>query len=729
VAVARMSRVEVVGYQPVLDDVLDALQRVGVVQVEASPVEIPTAALHPDDERLRELEEYAADARFVREFLGRYHKPTQPFSTFVSEKIHMPVDDFAGLDVSEDLRHIYEECEVLADRLAAGKREKSRLEALVRDLAPWRDVHLPISQWTGTEHVVLMTGTVPSNDPDRIRATLRAVSSLASVAEYGGVGARQAWIVLAHRSEAEAVRTALATTQFIEVAFPGLRGYPAEESAHAVARIAEIEKDMAAAKVQARVLAEEHYTDAVTVAEFVDGEKAAAHVLERVGRTERAFVVSGWVRSSRSAELLAALAPWDTTIDVTLRDPHDDEDPPVELNNPRLLQPFEVLTDLYGRPGYRELDPTPLLAPFFLLFFAICVSDFGYGAMLIVGSWLIKTRLDVAPGVKRFLDLMMLGGAAAMAVGVVFGSYFAIPVESLPTFMRSLILLDPLAQLPTFLLITVGLGVTQVFFGVGVSAYDSFRRGDPGTAVFEQLSTIFFFAMLGLCAVGYAAGNPTLGRAALVVGLLGTMLMQGRTFEAALSGRDLPAWDNWAGRLWLVGVIGWTVSLAAGGPGWVLWALLGVTAAGLVVSKAVRACVISFLGGAYAVYGMSAFLGDILSYTRLAALGLSGALVGMVFNVLAKMVWEPVGALWASGGLGWLWAVLVLVAAAAIFVFGHTFNVVINLLGAFVHPARLQFVEFFSKFYEGGGRPLNPFRFATRAVVLSAGESGLKKGA
>ena len=95
-SVARMCRVEVVGYQPVLDDVLDALQRVGAVQVEAAPEDLGTAALHPDDERLRNLEEYAADARFVCDFLRRYHVPTQPFAAFVGEKFHIGVDDFAA---------------------------------------------------------------------------------------------------------------------------------------------------------------------------------------------------------------------------------------------------------------------------------------------------------------------------------------------------------------------------------------------------------------------------------------------------------------------------------------------------------------------------------------------------------------------------------------------------------------------------------------------------------
>ncbi|HEY5467650.1 MAG TPA: V-type ATPase 116kDa subunit family protein, partial [Coriobacteriia bacterium] len=410
-------------------------------------------------------------------------------------------------------------------------------------------------------------------------------------------------------------------------------------------------------------------------------------------------------------------------------EPTEDEDPPVELNNAKWLKPFEVLTDLYGRPGYREIDPTPLLAPFFLLFFAICISDVGYGAMLILGSWLIKTKLDVAPGVKRFMDLMMIGGAGAMVVGVLFASYFALDVSVLPGFLRALQVLDPLAQLQTFLLIAIGLGITQVFFGVGVAAYDTWRKGDPAAAIFEQMSTIFLFAMIGVCAWGYAAGNAVLGQAALVIGLLGTMLMQGRTIEAALGDAERPLWDRAFGWVWIASMLAWVVSLAFGGPAFLLWALGALTLVGLFASKTVRKSVVSFLGGVYAVYGMSAFLGDTLSYTRLAALGLSGALVGMVFNVLAKMVWEPVGALWGSGGMGYVWAVVALASAISIFVVGHVFNVIINLLGAFVHPARLQFVEFFSKFYEGGGRPLKPFRFATRSVVLGAGESGIKEGA
>ncbi len=717
-----MRRVEVVGYAPVLDDVLDALQRAGAVQVEPAPEGLATCEIEQSSERHRRIEELSADAKFVKDLLARHHTPTQPFAAFISEKFHLGLDEFATLDVAGELLPLYELCNVLADRIAAGKREKARLAALVMELEPWKSVRLEISRWKGTEHVALIAGVVPSSDAPSIRERLREAAPLASVAEYGTSGVTQAWIVLAHVSALADVRSTLASTKFREVSFPGLENYPAEEAARASAAIGQIEQQIAEAESELELVARDHYEQAVALLEAMDSTRDAAETLCLFGRTERAFVLSGWIRASRGDALIEMLRPWESELDITLREPADDEDPPVELDNPRFLRAFETLTDLYGRPGYRELDPTPLLAPFFLLFFAICISDVGYGAMLILGSWLIKTKLDVAPGVKRFLDLMMIGGAGAMVVGVAFASYFAIPVESLPPFLRAMQLLDPLAQLQTFLLIAIGLGVVQVFFGVGIAAYDSFRAGDPGTAIAEQLSTIFLFVMIAVCVVAFGAGNALLGAWALVIGLVGTMLLQGRALEAALGDASVPLWDRAVGWAWLAAVATSMYLMATTSVGLGLEVLAGACAVAL-VTKTGRKSVLALLGGLYAVYGMSAFLGDILSYTRLAALGLSGALVGMVFNILAGLVWGPVAGLWAAGGVGWLGAVVVALLAGAVFVFGHIFNVVINLLGAFVHPARLQFVEFFSKFYSGGGRPLKPFRFVTRSVVLDAGSA------
>lgn len=720
-AVARMLKVTVLAHRSAMDDLVERMQHAGVVDVEVAPVDLPPPAVPPDDPRLRHLQEYLADATFVRDFLGRYHTPEQPFSAFVSEKIHLSLDEYRALEPDAALLQLYRECEEISSTVATLGRERARLVALAEDLAPWEPLPLEISQWRGTEHVALFTGTLPAAEGPRVRQMLREVTPDVTVEELSAVGGRVAWVVMAHRAVLDEVRGALATTSFHEVSFPGLGGYPAEERANALARIEEIDEEVALLNENARQLASAHYHRAVALVEAIASDIDALTVRERFAATERAFAVWGWVRASRRAALEDALAPLGEDLDVSFEDPGSADQPPVELDNPWFLRPFEVLTDLYGRPRYDEVDPTPLLAPFFLAFFSICIGDVGYGLMLIAGAWYIKNKIDVAPGVKRFMDLLMFGGAGAMIAGALFGSYFALDfalIERYAPLLAGLRVIDPLTELPIFLVTTVVLGVTQVFFGVLIAAWDLARRGDFASAFFTQLSTIIMFA-----AIGIGAAVPALTLPAIVLGVGVTVLFKGRALEAAVRAEGTAPWDRALGLAWLALVVLALASWAFGLSVPVGWALLAVTVVGLAVSKATRRALVALLGGLYAVYGMSSFLGDILSYTRLAALGLSSSLVGMVFNQLAGLVAGGAGGLFERGGAAIVPGVVVFLLGSLVFAVGHVFNVVINLLGAFVHPARLQFVEFFSKFYQGGGRAYRPFGYRTRSLVLHAGNA------
>ncbi|MBA4370002.1 MAG: hypothetical protein C0418_00275 [Coriobacteriaceae bacterium] len=722
-AVARMLKVAVLSYRPVMDDVVTALQRHGVLEVAAQDFSLPPEEMPHDDERLRRLDEWSADAHFVRGFLSRYHTPTQPFAAFVSEKVHLTRDEFLELEPGARFMRLYRECVSISDRLASGERECVRLRALIVELDPWKESHLQISRLHATKNVALFAGTVPASRGAAIRQALREAAPETSVEEFGAVGPRQAWVVMAHRSVLEAVRSLLASTDFAEYDFHGLQDYPAEEMARARTRIADLQAAHDHLEERARELAVEDYRYVVALVESVDSARDALLVREHFGATERAFGITGWIRASAADGLASALEPWADAVDITLEEPGEDDVPPVELDNPRWLRPFETLTDLYGRPRHDEVDPTPLLAPFFLVFFAICISDVGYGALLILGAYLIKTRLDVAPGVKRFMDLVMYGGAAAIVSGALQGSYLALPAESLPPFLLSMRVIDPMKDLTVFLLFTIVLGVTQVFFGVFIAAWELFRRGDAASAVYEQLSTFFLFGMLAVAFV-----VPGAAQWAVVIGIGVAILMQGRVLQAAWGDAERPAWDRGSGVVWFALTVGWLGALAFGGPSAATYLWLAATAGGLAISPVVRRSVVAVLGGAFSVYGMSSFIGDILSYSRLAALGLSGTLVGFAFNLLAGMVWGGAASLWAKGGAFIALAVLVALLAAIVFAVGHAFNVVINLLGAFVHPARLQFVEFFSKFYEGGGRAFSPFRLRTKQLVLHAGGAGREGG-
>lgn len=718
-----MDRVTVIGYSPVMDEVVTSLQRAGVLEVTTAE-DLERVAIDPEDTRLRRLDEQVADAHFVRDFLGRFHVPTQPFSTFVAEKFHLSYNDYLELTFDSHARRLYRECVTLADRIAAGERERERLECLIVDLTPWREFRLEIKDWRHTESATLFTGTVPAASGAEIRQRLRDEVSEVTVEELGPVGDRQAWAVMAHRAVAAEVRGLLASTEFAEVTFPDLSNYPAEEIAQAEARIEAIEVEHAEHADRAADLAKQHYHGAVCLVEALESDRDALLVRGGFGRTQRTFVVTGWARADHRDAIEEGLTAFSGDVDVTFEAATSKDDPPVELDNPWYLKPFEIVTDLYGRPAYGELDPTPLIAPFFLLFFSICIGDVGYGAMLIAGALAIKHKLDVAPGVKRFMDLLVFGGAGSMVVGVLVGSYFALPVDSLPPVLRSLQVIDPLTQLIPFLLISLVIGLVQVFFGVFLAAYNAIRRGDAEEAVFGQLSIVLIFLAIAAAVFAGTAGNGELVRFFLVTGIVGAMVMQGRAVQSALRGEDAPAWDRALGWVWAIGFVAAIAGYAVTGVLSFVWIGLGLSALSL-FSRAVRRGVIGVLLGAYEVYGLTGFVGDILSYLRLAALGLSSTLVGGVFNVLTGLVWTAAAPLFSSGPVAFVFGVIVAVLAVAVFAFGHTFNVVINLLGAFVHPARLQFVEFFSKFYEAGGRPLSPFRFRTQNLVLDA--SGASK--
>jgi V/A-type H+-transporting ATPase subunit I len=727
-AVAAMLKTTVLGHRAAMGDALEALQRSGALDVVATELDLESQEIAPEDVRRLHVEERLAEAIFIRDFLGRHHTSETPFSTFVAEKVHLTPERFFALEYDQHQHRVYRECEGIADRIASGGRERDRFTALIRELEPWLSFRLQIGQWTGTEHTALFTGTVPASTAADIRARLREEVAEVTVEELGPKGDRQAWVVIATCDQVSEVRAVLGATDFIEVAFPGLEDYPAEEAADARERITEIEAAEVRLIERATELAVKHYHDAVALVQALESDRDAILLHRDIVGTERAFILTGWVRESSASKVTEALAPFGDSIDLSFEAPGEDDEPPVALDNPAWLKPFEILTDLYGRPVYRQADPTPLLAPFFLLFFALCIGDVGYGAMLIGGAWLVKHRLDVTAGVKRFMDLLMMGGALSMVVGVLLGSYLALPVESLPAPLRAMQVLDPIEDIQQFLLVALVIGLIQVFFGVFVAAWAAFKRGDAESAIFDQLSIVFLFVMLGVTAVAGVTGNGGLVRASLVIGVVGAMVMQGRAVQAALRTEGIASWDRMFGLAWAAVFVGGVVAYGVTGAMAALWAALGISAAGLFASKAVRRGVVGVLSGAYNVYGLTGFVGDVLSYLRLPALGLSGSLVGSVFNILTELVWSGASPLFAKGGFSLVGGALIAVMAIAVFAVGHVFNVVINLLGAFVHPTRLQFVEFFSKFYEAGGRPFSPFGFRTDGIVLDAGVAGEEGG-
>jgi V/A-type H+-transporting ATPase subunit I len=358
-----------------------------------------------------------------------------------------------------------------------------------------------------------------------------------------------------------------------------------------------------------------------------------------------------WVPTAALPALQKQVETVGPNVAFVVSDPAQEDHPPTLLNNNAFAGPAEMLTGLYSPPVYGHRDPTGPMAPFFFLFFGMCLGDAGY-ALVMAGILLMLFRKyrKIPSDMKTFMRLFLSGAVATFLYGLFTGSFFGDLIDkfSFVAFLRplkeTLLIVDPMKNPMAVLGLSLLLGIVHLMFGLAIAAYDEIREGNIIDAVGGKISWIFF--VVGLVAGLGASGG--LRSASLCVAAVGACLI-----------------------FWYAG-------------------------------RGTKNIFLKIGSGLYALYGSTAYLGDILSYSRLLALGLGSAVIGSVINMFGVMIADV-------PYVGWL-------LAAVIVIGGHVFSLLINLLGAFVHAMRLQFVEFFGKFYSGDGIPFKPLRFQTQYV-------------
>lgn len=320
-----------------------------------------------------------------------------------------------------------------------------------------------------------------------------------------------------------------------------------------------------------------------------------------------------------------------------------EENPPIKFKNNKFVKMFEVLTDMYGRPAYDGFDPTPFIAVFFLLFFALCMGDAGYGLVLILVGLLLKK----VPSFKDMAPLVVTLGGATVVVGFFLHTFFSIDIAQWKCFegIRWLFLPDEIAGYAGGMVLSLIIGVVHLCLAMVVKAVNTVRVN------------------------GFAASLGTLGWTLLIVGGV------------------------------IVGGIALTGVLDAAVTKWIIIALGVISAIGIFPLNDIKRNKLANVGlGFWDTYQMvTGLLGDVLSYLRLYALGLAGSMLGMAFNDMGKMIL-------GDGSNIVLWIPFILLV-----LIGHTLNIAMCALGAFVHPLRLNFLEFFKNSgYEAAGRKFNP---------------------
>ena len=409
--------------------------------------------------------------------------------------------------------------------------------------------------------------------------------------------------------------------------------------------ISELKKEKRRLKAQIKTYSED-LTDLQAVYEYMQNKKLRIVESEKLAQTENTILIKGWIPTEKVSEFEKVIK--DEAGDnyyLTFTDAdRDDATVPIKLKNGKVASTFENLTGMYAYPRYNEIDPTPLFTPFYILFFGMMGADVGYGLVLLLATMFVLKVVNLSSQMRKSVKFFFYLSFSVIFWGLLYGSYFG---ATIPGMWR---LVDPASQYNDLLIGSIVFGVVHIFVGLAIKAYMLIRDGKSLEAVYDVL--FWYMALIG-----------------------GMLFLIFKLMNLSAVVANVSMWVMIAG-------------------------MAGIVLTGGREAKGVGA---KLGGGLYSLYGISSYVGDFVSYSRLMALGLSGGFIASAINMIAGMI----GGNW----FGMIFIPLILIA-------GHLFNMFLSFLGAYVHTSRLMYVEYFGKFYEGGGKPFKDFRTENKYINL-----------
>ena len=633
-AIVTMRHLRLIGLQAEREEMLRRLQHLGCLEI----TEPEPASDDPLLEKLRIPE--AAELQRIRE---QYTAAEQALQTLTD---HTPkeknaleplpfIDEQALTDESQlaDGKSAAERLNHCREELASLQSRSEKLAAEEAQLLPWESLTMPLECAT-TEKVLIQMGTLPAVVlPEQIREALEAAGDLYEFREVSVDRERRYAVLTVHISQAEDHVAAVKALGWSRVAPGDRRGTAGEnlaalrrEQAELAERKATLEQEIAKCADQKPELRQ--LSDASRI-EMDRGEAKG-----RTRETAETFLLEGWFPAENTKELEMLLEGCTCAWQMTDPVPEDYPRVPVKLKNNRFTGPLNMVTEMYSLPAYGSLDPNPYMAPFFILFYGIMMADMGYGLLMMAASLLVLKKKQPTGGNRNFFALLGLCGISTFILGAMTGGFFG---DFIPQLVK---LFNPESTFTWF-----------------------------WQPLFSPINDIIMVML----------GSLALGCVQILVGMVIGFIYKLRHGEIAEALCEEAAW-------WVI--IGCGVALGVTGNKVFLWVLLAV----LVISqsygkKGIGGKIVGIGGSIY--NHITGYFGDILSYVRLMALMLAGAVIAQVFNTLAAI----------PGNL---------IIFFVISILGNALNFALNLLGCYVHDMRLQCLEFFKYFYRDGGRAFRP---------------------
>ncbi len=662
-SIVAMKRLGLIALQADREKLMDELQRLGCVEVSVptAPEDDPCwdALSHPPEDSLWAVRERAAMGDQALALLKQYAgvkgrgfnpRPVVDEATFFDQAAYDRAGEMVSALVSAQ------------KELSALNSEKSKLLSQRAALTPWLELDVPL-ETASTESVTALFGSLPAGtDLQALSEALGVAGQLCHVILAGKDANFQYLFFLCHTSVWEEAGPILQTFGFSRTSFRGLTG-TAKENDIALQKALEENGKKTAQQVETVKRFAPHVEDIRLYADQTACDLRREEAKSRLMDTDGTFYLTGWFPASQEEKLTALLGKYPCAWESETPAEEDYPQVPVKLKNNWFTAPLSMVTEMYSLPAYGSIDPNPLMAPFFILFYGMMMADMGYGLIMMAVSAFGMIRLKPKGATMRYMTpLIGLCGVSTFLWGAVTGGFFGDLIPQMaklidPNSTLALpALFSPLDDAVAVLVGALVLGVTQIFVGMGASAVQKCKRGQVADMIFTEAT---WWAILIGGALTVAAmmlpdlGIPALpGLCILIAG--GVLLVAGSAYNAVQSTR-----------------------------------------------KPVMVVLMTLKNIGGALYNnVTGYFSDILSYSRLMALMLAGAVVAQVFNQLGVM----------TGNV---------VTFFLIAMIGNALNFALNILGCYVHDMRLQCLEFFGRFYEDGGKPFQPMDITTKYVDVT----------
>ena len=671
-AVVEMQKISISAHRSNRKAILETLQKLEVIQVVEADLD-ETGLRHKNTADARATFEKNADlADQALAILDKYVPEKQGMLSGLAGK--ELIDDASFDKVVES----QQDCMAVARKIVRNEKEISECSGNIlknenqkESLVPWMNLDVPMS-FTGTDKTAAFIGSVQGVcDEAQVYALIKektegieelSVTVLSSESDMTNI------FVLCLKEAREKVESALRSLGFAK---------PPQAVLGVPKKVAEdLDRDTEKQKTEIERLKKgiEEYAgsreDLRVVSDYYRTRAEKYRLLGTIPQTRKAFFIEGWV-PKESAEAVAKLLTEKYGAVVDYEEKKEGEIEPTLLRNNKFSRNYEPVLASYGLPQHGKVDPTTIMSFFYMFFFGMMLSDAGYGLLMVIGCGIALLKFPrMAQGMRKMLTMFFWCGVSTVFWGIMFGGFFGDVIDVVAkTFFGYTgdkivkpLWFDPLTSPMRLLIWCMLFGIIHLFFGLGIKGYQYLKDGDIVGFVSDIIAWYAFliglilmllptdlFANIAQMQFNFPPFVAPLAKGLAIGGMVVILLMSGRANK------------NWGLRIAL---------------------------------------------GAYDIYGVTGWLSDALSYSRLLALGLATGVIASVINTMAAMVGEGKG-------------IIGLIIFFIIFIIGSVLNFAINLLGAYVHTNRLQYVEFFGKFYDGGGEPFEPFETKTKYIEFN----------